>query len=56
MRKERNKLNFVKAMSAWKELSDSQLLSSTDSTAILDRIHYKYKLSPIKYLKSKQTK
>lgn len=54
MTKEQNKCNFEKAMLAWKELNDWELLSSTDSTVILDRIHYKFKLSPIKYLREKR--
>lgn len=56
MEKSRNRINFERVMSAYEELSSSGLLCSTESTNILDRIHSKYRLSPIKYLQEKRKK
>lgn len=50
-RSEINRNNFKLAMESYKEMERSGLLCSTEATAILDRIHFKYKLSPIKYLR-----
>lgn len=50
----KNRNNFEAAMVAYEELYNSQLLCSTEATNILDRIKYKYKLSPFKYLREKR--
>lgn len=49
--KNRNRINFEAAVEAYEELNNSELLCSTEATNILVRIHHKYKLSPLKYLK-----
>jgi len=41
-------------MAAYEELEGSGLLCSTESSSILARIKYKYKLSPLKYLSDKR--